>query len=117
MRTAEIVRQLNERKRQLQETINRDTGLGIENTVPAYVSLSLGSAYFRAGRIADAEREYNATLASDPRSGEAHSNLAVVYLTSGRYEQAEKAVLAAEKAGFKVHPGLKEDIRQKKSGR
>ena len=116
MRSSEVVRQLNERKRQLQETINRDGSCAIENTVPSYVSLSLGSAYFRLGRIVDAEREYHATVLSDPRAGEAHSNLAVVYLQTGRYSEAERAVKAAEKAGFTVHPGLKDDIKQKKAG-
>lgn len=114
MRTAEIIRQLHERRRQLQETINRDGSFAIENTVPSYVSLSLGSAYFRLGRIADAEREYQATVQADPKTGEAHNNLAVVYLQTGRYPEAERAVKAAEKAGFKVHPGLKDDIKKKK---
>ena len=113
-RTSETLRQLNERRRQLQETINRGTNLALENPVPAYVSLSLGSAYFRVGRMTDAEREYKATIAADPKTGEAHSNLAVVYLETGRYDDAEKAVRAAEKTGLKVHPGLKEDIRKRK---
>ena len=114
MRTADTVRQLNERKRQLQESISRGNNLAIENTVPAYVSLSLGSAYFRSGQLADAEREYKAAVAADPKSGEAWSNLAVVYLETGRPGDAENAVKAAERAGFKVHPGLKEDISRKK---
>jgi tetratricopeptide (TPR) repeat protein len=116
MRTAETLRQLNERRRQLQETINRGTNLAIENTVPAYVSLSLGSAYFRSGRMADAEREYKATVDADPKSGEAHSNLAVVYMETGRIADAERAVKAAEKAGFNVHPGLKAEIQKRKGG-
>ena len=115
-RSSETVRQLAERRRQLQETINRGTNLAIENTVPPYVSLSLGSAYFRSERFADAEREYKATIAADPKSGEAYSNLAVVYLYGGRYDEAEKAVRAAEKTGFKVNPNLKEDIKKKKAG-
>ena len=115
-RTSETIRQLNERKRQLQETINRGTNLAIENTVPAYVSLSLGSAFFRSGRMTDAEREYKATVAADPSSGEAFSNLAVVYLETGRIDEADKAVRAAEKTGFKVHPGLKDDIKKRKAG-
>jgi tetratricopeptide (TPR) repeat protein len=115
-RSSETVRQLSERRRQLQEAINRGTDLSIENTVPPYVSLSLGSAYFRAERFADAEREYKATIAADPKSGEAYSNLAVVYLYGGRYDEADVAIKAAEKTGFKVNPGLKEDIRKKRAG-
>lgn len=116
IRTGDTLRQLQERKRQLQETINRGTNLAIENTVPAYVSLSLGSAYFRSGRIADAEREYKATVGADPKSGEAHSNLAVVYMETGRLSDAERAVKAAEKAGFNVHPGLKAEIKKRQGG-
>lgn len=115
LRTAEALRQLQERKRQLQQTTLRGTNLtSIESTVPAYVSLSLGSAYFRLGQLADAEREYKATVAADPKTGEAYSNLAVVYLQTGRFDDAEKAVKAAEKTGFKVNPMLKEDIAAKK---
>jgi Flp pilus assembly protein TadD len=66
------------------------------------------------GRLADAEREYKATIAADPKTGEAYSNLAVVYLETGRFEEAERAVKAAEKAGFKVNPMLKDDIAAKK---
>ena len=113
-RTADTIRQLTERRRLLQESISRGNDLTIENTVPAYVSLSLGSAYFRSGRIADAEREYKATVAADPKSGEAFSNLAVVYLETGRIEEADNAVKAAERTGFKVHPGLKDDIKKRK---
>ena len=53
-------------------------------------------------------------LPPTPKSGEAHNNLAVVYLQTGRYDEAEKAVKAAEKTGFKVNPMLKEDIAAKK---
>ena len=77
--------------------------------------MALGSAYLRLGQHTDAEREYKAALAVDPKFGEAHSNLAVVYLMSGRYEQAEAEVQAAEKAGFRVNPNLKDDIRKKKA--
>ena len=50
------------------------------------------------------------------RAGEAHNNLAVVYLETGRYDEADKAVKAAEKVGFRVNPMLKEDIAKKKAG-
>ena len=51
---------------------------------------------------------------ADPKTGEAYSNLAVVYLQTGRFDEAEKAVKAAEKTGFKVNPMLKDDIKAKK---
>jgi tetratricopeptide (TPR) repeat protein len=84
--------------------------------VPAGVSMALGSAYFRLGQHADAEREYKAALTVDPKFGEAHSNLAVVYLVTGRYDEADQEVKAAEKAGYQVNPRLKDDIRKRRSG-
>lgn len=84
--------------------------------VPAGLSMALGSAYFRLGRHEDAEREYKAAVAADAGFGEAHSNLAVLYLVTGRYDLADTEVKAAEKAGFKVNPGLKADIKKKAGG-
>lgn len=83
--------------------------------VPAGLSMALGSAYFRLNRLPEAEREYKAAVDVNPNFGEAHSNLAVVYLLTGRYDEAEKAIQSAEHAGFKVNPKLKEDVRKKKS--
>ena len=79
-------------------------------TVPAGISLALGSAHFRAGQLADAEREYRATLAADPRLGEPRNNLAVVLLLTGRPGEAKEQLAIAEKNGFKVAAGLKKDV-------
>jgi Flp pilus assembly protein TadD len=79
---------------------------------PAWISLALGSAYFRSGSMSDAEREYLAALQADPKLGEAHNNLAVVYMLSGRYPQADAEIKAAEKSGFRVNPQLKEDLKK-----
>jgi Tfp pilus assembly protein PilF len=106
----DTIRQLEERKRLLQENINRGNDITVDATVPVYVSLSLGSAYFRTGNLAEAEKYYKEAIAADPKAAEAHSNLAVVYLETGRPADAEKEVALAEKAGFKVHPQLKADI-------
>jgi tetratricopeptide (TPR) repeat protein len=80
--------------------------------VPSWISIALGSAYFRSGAMADAEREYRATLAVDPKLGEAHNNLAVVCMLTGRFDEAETEIKAAEKSGFKVNPQLKEDLKK-----
>jgi Flp pilus assembly protein TadD len=82
--------------------------------VPAGLSMALGSAYFRLGRVEDAEREYKAAIDVMPSFGEAHSNLAALYLVTGRYDLAEASVKSAEKSGFKVNPNLKSDIEKKK---
>jgi Flp pilus assembly protein TadD len=114
MQTAQVLRNLQERRLQLQLHLERGANVSIDATVPAFVSLALGSAYFRLGQLADAAREYKAAIAADPKTGEAYSNLAVVYLETGRVEEAEKAVKSAEKTGFKVNPMLKDDIAAKK---
>ena len=73
--------------------------------VPSFVSLALGSAYFRLDRLADAEREFRAALAADPKFGEAHSNLALVCLLTGRAAEAQDHVRLAEEAKFTGQPG------------
>ena len=83
-----------------------------EQQVPAFVSLSLGSAQFRLGRRAEAEQAFLAAVATDPKTGEAHNNLAVLYLETGRFDQAKASLRAAEKAGIKVHPELKAQINK-----
>ena len=111
-RTRESIRQLEEHKRQLQD-LDRAKDMTPGKLVPAFVSLSLGSAYFRLGRNQEAEQAFLAAVAADPKTGEAHNNLAVVYFETGRYEQARASVRAAEKAGLRVHPELKAQIDAK----
>jgi protein O-GlcNAc transferase len=80
--------------------------------VPAEISLALGSAYFRNGELEEAEREYLAALAERPQLGQAHNNLAVVYLLLERPAEAKEQIKLAEKARFKVPSGLKDDVEK-----
>lgn len=82
---------------------------------PAWLSLALGSAYFRMGKLAEAEQNWTKAATVDPKLGEAHNNLAVVYMLSGRVADAETHLQMAEKAGFKVNPQLKKDIAARKA--
>ena len=59
--TADSQRQIQNAIRQTQNEMMQGNNLNIETSAPAFVSLALGSAYFRAGRMGDAEREYKAT--------------------------------------------------------
>jgi len=108
------IQELQVSKRNLQMKTRSADSISLTSDVPSFVSLALGSAYFRSARMADAEREYKAAIETDPKSGEAHSNLAVLYLETGRIDDAEKAIKAAEKTGFKVNPLLKDDITNAK---
>jgi tetratricopeptide (TPR) repeat protein len=78
---------------------------------PAEVSLALGSAYFRAGELPAAEREWKAAVSVNPKFGEAHNNLAALYAMTGRKQEAQESLKQAEKAGFQVNPRLKSDIQ------
>jgi tetratricopeptide (TPR) repeat protein len=109
----DLLRQLQNVRRDIQENIQRGNNMTIESGVPAWVSLALGSAYFRATRLSDAEHEYKATLAADNKSGEAHNNLAVVYLETQRFTDALAELNAAKKIGFKVNPELEKAIRER----
>jgi tetratricopeptide (TPR) repeat protein len=82
-------------------------------TIPPGVALALGSAHLRAGQLAEAEKEYLAALAESPKMGEAHNNLAYVYMVTGRLKDAERALGLAEKSGFKVNPDFKAELKQK----
>jgi tetratricopeptide (TPR) repeat protein len=112
------VRELQTEITRLEQMRDRDINVTVDATVPFFVPMALGAAYFRNGQMPDAEREYKAALASNPNSGETYNNLAVVYLLLGRVDEAEKAIKAAEKTGFKVNPMLKDDIAaaKKKTG-
>ncbi len=101
-------------KQQIREIrAQRDPGpvTGTPAPVPAFVSLALGSAYFRLDRLSDAERAFRAAIAVDPKFGEAHSNLALVCLLTGRAVEAQEHVKIAEEARFSVNPELKRQIR------
>jgi Flp pilus assembly protein TadD len=80
--------------------------------VPAEVSVSLGSAYFRQGKLAEAEKQWKTAAEVNPKLGEAHNNLAAYYLMANEPAQAEKELKLAEKAGYPVHPRLKDDIKK-----
>jgi len=103
------MRELQRRRGRLGDTRSQPT--------PPGVSLALGSAYFRAGDLAGAEREYRAALEVDPGVGEAWNNLAVVCLLNGRADEAADAVKRAEKAGFKVPEALKRDIEARRKAK
>ena len=85
--------------------------------VPAEVSLGLGSAYFRLGQLEPAEQNYRSAIAVDGRMGAAHNNLAVIYMLSGRLDEAGREIQAAEKAGFTVSSQFKQDLKQRAAAR
>ena len=103
------IEQVREQIQQLENRKSRRAGAS-PPPVPAGISMAIGSAYFRLNDLAHAEKEYKAAVEVNPGFGEAHSNLAVVYLVTGRATEADAEVKAAERAGFRVNPKLKADI-------
>jgi tetratricopeptide (TPR) repeat protein len=83
--------------------------------LPPEIPFSLGTALLRMGSWDAAERELLEATKARPGYGEAHNNLAAVYVGKGQWEQAQAQVALAEKAGFKVPPQLVADIQAKHS--
>jgi tetratricopeptide (TPR) repeat protein len=105
------MQELSEQMRFLENRLGSGQSINADEAVPPEVFLALGSAYFRSEQMADAEREYREAVKVKPNFGEAWNNLAVVALLDGRATEAEDAIRKAEKAGFRVNPQLKDDIR------
>jgi tetratricopeptide (TPR) repeat protein len=106
------IRQYDSQIRQLENLRRRSSSASVPT--PPYISIAMGSAYFRTGAFADAEREWRDAVAVDPTLGEAHNNLAVVCMLTERYEEAEREIALAEKAGFRVSEGLKKDLKERR---
>jgi tetratricopeptide (TPR) repeat protein len=79
---------------------------------PAGVLLALGSAFFHNGQIDQAEYEWQAALQVNPKLGEAHNNLAVVFMRTGRLAAAADELRLAERYGVRVNPQFKKDLKQ-----
>lgn len=81
--------------------------------VPAGLMLGLGSAHFRSGQMAEAQAAFLEAVKIDPKLGPAHNNLAVMYMMSGRFEDAKQAVRRAEKAGTRVPDAFKQELERR----
>lgn len=110
---ATALSQIDSEIRQL-EGLRRRTP-GSAPVTPSYISVALGSAFFRTNAFADAEQEWRNALAVDPTLGEVHSNLAVVLMLTHRYDEAGREIELAEKLGFKVNPKLKDDLKNRRN--
>ena len=75
--------------------------------------LALGSGYFRNGDRDAAEAQWRAAVDANPKLGEAHNNLAVICMQTGRFDEALQELTLAEKAGFKVNPQFKADLKER----
>ena len=97
----------------LRDLENQRSSMGGAFRPPAEVLLALGSAHFRNGDREAAELEWQAAIDANSKLGEAHNNIAVIYMQTDRLDQALEEVTLAEKAGFKVNPQFKADLKDK----
>lgn len=103
--SASVVRELEQRIDELQRLRQHP------EQEPPTLAVALGHALLLAGQMEEAEGEFRTALAIDPHYGDAHNNLAVLCMLQGRLEEAEREMKAAEKAGIKVPPRLKAEIK------
>ncbi len=80
---------------------------------PAEISLALAGAYFRSGNLVEAEKENKNALKANPDFGQAHNNLAVLYMMGGKIPEAQAELALAEKSGFTINPKLKEELERR----
>ena len=97
----------------LRDLENQRSVTGGAFQAPPPVLLALGSAHFRNGDRDAAEAQWRAAIDANPKLGEAHNNIAVIYMQTGRLDKALEEVTLAEKAGFKVNPQFKADLKDK----
>jgi protein O-GlcNAc transferase len=104
-------------EQRLRDLENQRSVTGGTFLAPAQALLALGSAYFRNGDRDAAEAQWRAAIDANPKLGEAHNNIAVIYMQTGRFEQALQELTLAEKAGFKVNPQFKADLKERAKGK
>ena len=85
--------------------------------VPAALHLATGTAYLHLERLAEAEAEFRAAVDKNESLGAAHNNLAVVYMLTGRLDQAERVLGAAERSGFPVDPRFRANLQARLAAR
>jgi Tfp pilus assembly protein PilF len=104
-------------EQQLRDLENQRISIDAPFQAPAEALLALGSAYFRNGDREEAEIEWKAAIAVNPKLGQAHNNLAVIYMQTGRLNEAEQEIKLAEQSGFRVNSQFREDLKKKKASR
>jgi tetratricopeptide (TPR) repeat protein len=82
---------------------------------PVALALAIGGAQFNAGALEAAEREFRAATVAEPGNGDAHNNLAVTLTLLGRLDEAERELRAAEKAGVRVSPRIRDEILRRRA--
>ena len=107
------IRELQAQIDRLEQARQRNLSIPIDASVPYFVPMALGAAYFRSGQFAMLNGNTRSAIDANPNSGETHTNLAVLYMMTVGSIRPNKEVTLAEQTGFHVHPGLKDDLIEK----
>lgn len=99
----------------MKDQVGRENLGGVQ--IPAELSLGLGSAYFRLNHMDKAEQNYRAAISINGKLGEAHNNLAVIYMLSDRLDEAAREIETAEEAGFTVSAQFKRELAERQSAK
>src|SRR5436309_5830787 len=105
--------QVTQAEQHLHDLQSQRSSMGGPFRPPAEVLLALGSAHFKDGSPDTAELEWKAAIEANPKLGEAHNNLAVIYMQTDRLDQAQEELKLAEKSGFRVNPQFKADLKKR----
>lgn len=81
----------------------------------AALALALGHAHFGAGALEAAEHEFRDAVALEPGSADAYCSLVVTLTNLGRLDEAERELRAAEQAGVRLSPSVRDEIRNRRA--
>jgi hypothetical protein len=82
----------------------------------AALALALAHAHFGAGALEAAEREFRDAVALEPENADAHCGLVVTLANLVRLDEAERELHAAEKAGVRLSPSVRDEIEKRRVG-
>jgi tetratricopeptide (TPR) repeat protein len=80
----------------------------------AALALALAHAHFGAGALEAAEREFRDAVALEPENPDAHCGLVVTLANLFRLDDAERALHAAEQAGVRLSPSVRDEIEKRR---
>jgi Flp pilus assembly protein TadD len=80
----------------------------------AALAVALAHAHFGAGALEAAEREFRDAVAQDPDNADAHCGLVVTLANLFRLDEAERELRAAEQAGVKLSPSVRDEIDKRR---
>ena len=81
----------------------------------AALALALAHAHFGAGALEAAEREFRDAVALEPENADAHCGLVVTLANLLRLDEAERELQAAEKAGVRLSPSVRDEIEKRRA--